>query len=79
MRLERLERKGTFDALFHLLGSAVAILDTGAVRCEAGQQPGGFRDDMALAAFDLLARIKTMNTAAFGRCYALALDCIGRW
>lgn len=51
---------------------AVAILDAGTVDDEADHQPGGVGNDVALAAIDLLARVKPPDSAAFRRLHRLA-------
>jgi hypothetical protein len=56
----------------------VAILDVGGVHLGANQMPTGVRDDMALAALDLFARVVTSRTSAFGGLDRLAIDHSGR-
>ena len=56
---------------------AVAILDVGLVHEQADQIAFGVGDDVALAALDLLARVKPAWTAAFRSLHRLAVDDAG--
>jgi len=49
-------------------------LDIGGVNLHADQVALGVGDDMALAAFDLLARVEASRAAAFGGLDRLAVD-----
>jgi hypothetical protein len=49
-------------------------LDIGGVNLHAAQVALGIGGDMALAAFDLLARIEGSRAAAFGGLHRLAVD-----
>jgi site-specific DNA recombinase len=57
---------------------AVAILDVGCVHVGRDQQPVGIGQDMALAAFDLLAGVVAARPAGLGRPDRLAIDHPGR-
>ncbi len=57
---------------------AVAILDVGGVHPQPDQVPVGVGDDVALAAFDLLAGVVAPGAAAFRGFHRLAVDHAGR-
>lgn len=60
------------------VGSAVSILNIGPVDPHEDQEAERVGDDVALAPFDLLARVISANPAAFGGLDALAVDDAGR-
>jgi len=59
-------------------GSAVAVLDVGAMQFGSDQQAGGVGDKMTLAAFDFLRCIETARPAGFGGFDRLTIDDAGR-
>ena len=58
---------------------AIAVLDIGGVNHGMDEIAAGVGKDMALPAFDLLARIVPPKTAGFGGFHALAVDHPGAW
>lgn len=59
---------------FQHLDRAVPVLDVGTVNDQADHQPERVGDDVALAAFDLLAGVVSANSAALHGLDALAVD-----
>ena len=63
----------------HSIHSPVTILDVGGVDDNAGQKAGGVGGDVALATFDLLTRVISANSAAFGGFYNLIVNHARVW